>query len=128
MKIICVCLIALGACIMLYSVYKYNKSLLQLTTRIRLKKLYGDWINALCLVIMFFFWLGYMGNLLRYMLREEVSIHDLFTAAIFFFGALFVLAMVTLTHRILSASFEDTEKVRAKKTAEDTYISHNVDD
>jgi len=101
---------------MLYSIIKYNRSLAYLKVHVPYKKLLGDWVNAACLVMMLVFWLGYMGNLLVYLLRRELFLGDLLMALFFFFGAFFVFAVITVAHRMFVVSVERSDLARAEKS------------
>jgi len=109
MRALCVLLVAFGAGIMLYSIYKYYKSLIGIKTHMNTKNLFGDWINAVCFLLMIFFFIGYIICMVTYAIKSEVSMDNLLIAFIFFFGAVFVLAMVTMTGRMFLIKKENTE-------------------
>ena len=109
MRPLCVSLVVFGAGIMLYSIYKYYKSLAQLKIHMNTKRLFSDWIYAFCFVLMSFFFVGYVICMVSYATKSEVSMDDLLISFIFFFGAIFVLAMVTMTQRMFLMKKEHAE-------------------
>ena len=115
MLMLCILLVASGACIMLYSLAKYYKSLAHLRMQINAQKLFSDWIYVACFAMMIFFLIGYVANLAFYAFGKKISSQDLLIALIFFFGAVFVLAMNAMIHRIFNAI---TDKAELKKRLE----------
>jgi len=116
--LLCVLLVALGACVMLYSIVKYYKHLYELKVQMNAKKLFSDWIYAACFIMMLFFLIGYIVNLVIYTFAEKVSSQDILVAFIFFFGALFVFAMIIMVHRMFIAIMDKTELKRRLKQQE----------
>jgi len=100
---------------MLYSLAKYYKSLAHLRIQINAQKLFSDWIYVACFAMMIFFLIGYVANLAIYAFGKNISSQDLLIAVIFFFGAVFVLAMNAMIHRIFNAL---TDKAELKKRLE----------
>ncbi|MCL2146894.1 MAG: ATP-binding protein [Synergistaceae bacterium] len=96
MKMLCVVLVAFGSVIMLYSIAKYYKSLVDLTRQTGSHSIFTEWIYAACLIMMIFFQIGYIITLMFYVASYSLSFQDLLIALIFFFGAIFVLAMTTM--------------------------------
>ncbi|MCL2390293.1 MAG: ATP-binding protein [Endomicrobia bacterium] len=82
------------------------------------KKLFSDWIYAACFIMMLFFLIGYIVNLVIYTFAEKVSSQDILVAFIFFFGALFVFAMIIMVHRMFIAIMDKTELKRRLKQQE----------
>ncbi|MDR0441957.1 MAG: response regulator [Treponema sp.] len=111
MQILCILLVALGAGTMLYSIVKYYHSLIELKKQTDSKSLFGEWIYAACFIMMLFFLAGYAVNIIIYSSRPVISTQDLLIAVIFFFGAVFVFAMVTMLRRMFTV-------IREKKLAE----------
>lgn len=118
MRLLCTSLVALGACVMLYSILKYYKSLTDLKIQMNTKKLFGNWIYAACFVMMGFFLIGYVINMMVYIFIDTLTMQDLLIACIFFFGAVFVFAMVTMILRMFTAITENSQLASAKETAE----------
>ena len=119
MKLLCISLIALGAGVMLYSIFKYYKSLIDMKTQMKTKKLFGDWIYAACFLMMNFFLVGYIINMTSYVIRDMLPMQELLIACIFFFGAIFVFAMVMMTRRMFAAMTENAWlATKAKEAAE----------
>ena len=107
-----IALMVSGAAFMLFSIIKYYKSLVQLKTQIKAHKLFSDFIYAACFALMVFFLIGYVSNTTIHILKPETSMFDLLVAFIFFFGAIFVLAMVTMVRRMFTVI---TDKAELKK-------------
>ena len=118
MHILCILLLVFGACIMLYSIIKYYRSLVQLKTRMRSKKVLGDFFNAIALVLMLFFLAGYIFTAVAYMFNKEKTTADLLISLIFFFGAVFVLVMVTTVGRMFAAIMANEKLIMEKEAAE----------
>ncbi|MCL1809682.1 MAG: ATP-binding protein, partial [Clostridiales bacterium] len=118
MQLLCISLVALGAGVMIYSITRYYKSLIDLKKQMNAKKLFGDWIYAVCFALMFFFLIGYAICIVVYSVKTEVSMGDLLISCIFFFGAVFVLAMSTMMRRLFVTMKENTELSIAKEMAE----------
>ena len=112
MYTLCIILIVFGAGIMLYSIGKYYKSLLLLKTQIKADKLFSNLIYAACFAMMIFFLAGYLFTAIVNILKTEITVQDLLIAAIFFFGAVFVFAMVTMVRRMFIVM---TDKAELKK-------------
>ena len=109
MRTICVFFTSLGACIMLYGTAKYYKFLAALKSQIKMQKLFGNWIYTVCFVMMLFFLIGYVVNLVIYAFHKTISTHDLLIAFIFLFGAVFVLAMVTTIYHMFTSITDNAE-------------------
>ncbi|MCL1973045.1 MAG: ATP-binding protein [Endomicrobia bacterium] len=109
MRTICVLFTALGVCIMLYGIAKYYKSLSNLKVQINMQKLFSNWIYIVCFIMMLFFLIGYVVNLVIYAFHKTISTQDLLISFIFFLGAVFVLAMVTMTHHMLTSITDNAE-------------------
>jgi len=118
MKSLCISLVALGAGVMLYSIYRYYKSLTDLKEQMNAKKLFGDWIYAFCFVLMLFFLIGYIICLVAYTIKHVASMDDLLISVIFFFGAIFVFAMGTMMRRMFTTMKDNTDLTIAKEMAE----------
>jgi signal transduction histidine kinase len=72
--------------------------------------------------MMLFFLLGYLTNIVLYYFNTAISNQDLLIAFIFFFGAIFVFAMVAMVLRKFAAikdiAERDKELIKAKEMAE----------
>jgi len=118
MQISCISLVAAGIVIMLYSILKYYKSMLRLKIQLNTKKLFVNWIYLACFIMMVFFLTGYIINIVICIVKEKPAMQDLLIAGIFFCGAIFVLAMVTMIHRMFGTATENSQLLNAKETAE----------
>jgi len=119
MHFFCILLVAIGAVIMLYSIIKYYKSLvIDLEIKFVFGKKFGDLVYPVCLLLMVFFLIGYIICLIGYVLKEEISSQDILIACIFFFGAVFVLTMVTMMKHLFLVNTAEEELIRDKEIAE----------
>ena len=118
MRVLSIVLVALGAVIMLYNILRYYKSLVDLRTQLNAKKLFGDWIYAAGFAMMSFFLIGYIVVIVLDLCTETLLMQDLLISCIFFFGAIFVLVMVTMVKRMVTTIAENMQLVRAKEEAE----------
>ena len=118
MRVLCVSLVSFGAIIMLFSIYKYCKSLINLKIRMNAEKLFGDRIYAVCLLMMVFFLAGYIISIAGFTSEDVPGTQDLLIACIFFLGAIFVLAMITMLRRMFSAMIENSNLAVAREAAE----------
>lgn len=101
MKIISLALVILGACIMLYSISKYLRLLSDLRNMTNQKKLLSNWMYTSCLLLLTFFLAGYIAFGVSLFMSSDVTNVQLLVAAVFFFGAIFVLNMVTVVNRMI---------------------------
>ena len=118
MKILSIILVAFGACIMAYSIFQYYRSLLQLKIQIKAKKLFSDYIYAACFIMMLFFLVGYVVVGISYLVNEDTNPADFLIALIFFFGAIFVFAMVKMVQRMFIVTTDKAELKRQLKQQE----------
>jgi len=118
MQALCISLVAAGAIIMLYSIIKYYKSLMHLKTQANAGKLFENWIYLACLIMMVFFLAGYIINIAVYTSIKEPTMQDLLIVGIFFCGAVFVLAMVTMMQRMFITAMDNLKLLNAKESAE----------
>ena len=112
MRIVCILLVLLGAGIMVYSIARYYSFLARLKKQIKAYRLFSNLIYAACFIMMLFFLIGYVFVAVVYIVNKETAAQDLLTALIFFFGAVFVIAMVTMVHRMFA---DITDKADLKK-------------
>ncbi|MDR0497911.1 MAG: response regulator [Treponema sp.] len=128
MKMLCISLVASGACIMLYSIVKYYKSLVELKTQLNAKRLFSDLIYAACFLMMVFFLAGYVIVANSYISHAETTVADILIANIFFFGAIFVIAMVTMAGRMFHAIKEKELAEQGNKSKSDflSRMSHEM--
>ena len=101
-------LIIAGAIIMLYSIKKYYKSLAELKIQFNTRNLFSNFIYIACLLMMVFFFIGYAATVFINIQKETTTSQDLLIALIFFFGAIFVNVMVTMTHQMADAIADKT--------------------
>jgi signal transduction histidine kinase len=103
---------------MLYAVAKYYKALLDLKTQMNTRRLFSAWIYAACFYMMLFFLIGYAVNIIIYASHTNISKQDALIALIFFFGAVFVFAMVEMVRSMFTAITDKARLIKAKETAE----------
>ena len=113
MRLLCISLVVLGVSIMLCSTFRYYKALISMKVKINAK----NWIYAACFVMMVFFLIGYAIVILQYIFMDITS-QDLLIASVFFFGAIFVCAMVTMIRRMFTTITENAWLITAKEAAE----------
>jgi signal transduction histidine kinase len=119
-------LVVIGAFIMLFSIIKYYNSLIELKKQIKSRRLFSEAIYAACFVMMAFFLAGYAVTAVNYFLAEKTTPHDFLISLIFFFGAVFVLSMVTMVRRMFTAITDRAElKNQLKQQELMTNISQN---
>ena len=113
MRLLCIILVVLGAGVMLCSIFKYYKALIDMKIKMNSK----NWIYSACFIMMNFFLIGYVINLIHYILKD-INMQDMLIAFIFFFGAVFVFAMVIMVQRMFNTVIENARLANAKETAE----------
>ena len=101
-----------GAGIMLYGIIKFYNLLVRFKAQINARKLFSSFIYMACFVMMLFFLIGYVIIAVSFTLNTELGSHDLLIAVIFFLGAVFVTAMVTMLRRMFESV---TDKAELKK-------------
>jgi signal transduction histidine kinase/CheY-like chemotaxis protein len=82
------------------------------------RRLFDNWIYAACFIMMLFFFIGYAANIVFYIFTSKISTQDILIAMIFFFGAIFVLAMITMIRRMFNKIITEEKLIRAKEEAE----------
>ena len=118
MRYFCIALVSLGALIMLYSIAKFYIALSKLKEQMNERRLFGEKIYAACFIMMLFFLIGYIMYLILFLTEKNPTANSLLIALIFFFGAIFVNAMITMVRRMFT-SITDREKLsREKEIAE----------
>jgi signal transduction histidine kinase/CheY-like chemotaxis protein len=103
---------------MTFSIFKYYLALTHLKKQANSKKLFGNWIYTACFLMMVFFLIGYALNITADILKETLAMQELLIASIFFFGAIFVFAMVTMMRRMFDTIKTNIELNNAKEIAE----------
>ena len=118
MKMFCISIVVLGALILLGSIRKYMKILIALQKQSRARRLFANWIYMACVLMMVFFFFGYIIVGVSYTSLKELSVENALIAYIFFFGAIFVFSMVTMIGRMLKTITEKSDLIEAKEIAE----------
>ena len=126
MKILCLSLVALGAIIMLFSIIRYNRTI----SAMKCGRIRGDAPVSVIfdagLLMMVFFFVGYIGTGVLFLFEKTLDSQDLLVSMIFFFGALFVLTMVTVARRMYATlSNENGLKRRLEQQQLMTTISQS---
>ena len=109
MFISCALLVISGAGIMLYGITKFYGFLVQLKAQINARKLFSSFIYAACFAMMIFFLIGYVVIAVSFALNAEIGSQDLLIAVIFFLGAVFVAAMVSMLRRMFESVTDKAE-------------------
>jgi signal transduction histidine kinase len=118
MQIFCISLVAVSALIMLYSIIKYYKSLVYLKEQTNAKKVFVSWIYLACFIMMLFFFISYIINTVVYIFKKDITLQDPLIVCIFFCGAIFILAIVTMMRHLFRTARENSKLLNAKETAE----------
>ena len=118
MRLLCCMLVALGAAIMVVSIFMYYKSLIDLKNQIKAKRLFENGTYLACLIMMGFFLIGYIIILISDFLKDMLTMQELLISLIFFFGAIFVYSMVTMIRRMFTTITENSRLANAKEVAE----------
>ncbi|MDR0473911.1 MAG: HD domain-containing protein [Treponema sp.] len=131
LKPICVSLVTTGGLIMLYSITAFFKSLVTFKTQANEQKIFTNWIYTASMFLMLFFLLGYITVAAIFIIADTATTANLIIALVFFFGAVFVCAMVITLRRMSAAISKKIDEI--KKTlvntveAKDTYTQgHSV--
>ncbi|MDL2236919.1 HD domain-containing protein [Christensenellaceae bacterium OttesenSCG-928-K19] len=96
LKTICLIAVFAGAAILLVSMIKYYRALVNFRLEAHEKKVFSRWTYGLCMVLMLMFFIGYVALGVTYSGRATLTLSDLLVAGIFFFGAVFVYVVVTV--------------------------------
>ena len=118
MRVLCILLVTAGVIIMLHSILKYYRSLVNLKIQANTKKLFEDWIYLACFIMMAFFLIGYIANIAICVLKKETTLHDVLISGAFLFGAVFILAMVTMMQHMFKSATDNLKLLNEKETAE----------
>jgi len=111
LKLICILLVALGGCIMLYSIIAFFKSLVKLKEQANEQKIFADWIYTVSILLMFFFLICYAMVGVNFIIADAVSTTDLIVAFVFLFGAIFVFTMIMVLKRMSSTISKKTDEI-----------------
>lgn len=113
MQAICIIGVFAGAIIMLFSIIQYYRALVKLKLESYGTRVFSRTIYAVCMLLMVFFLAGYVVLGVSYIGRSQFGNSDLLIAAIFFFGAVFVLVVITVqTAMSKSISAKTDEMIR----------------
>ncbi|MCL2472296.1 MAG: ATP-binding protein [Treponema sp.] len=107
--LLCLLPVLIGALILLWAIIKFYRSLLELKRQIKAKRIFSDIIYAACFFMMIFFLAGYIITAINFGTSAAFSPEQTLIAFIFFFGAIFVISMVTMTKRMYQAISEKAE-------------------
>jgi response regulator RpfG family c-di-GMP phosphodiesterase len=103
-------LIAMGAILMLFSIFKYQRIKRQAKELITDTNRHIIWMNRFHQVAILFFFLGYIFVLLA-LLADIQIIGEFIIGLIFFFGAIFVLFGIFVQSNMLSSIQQQTEAI-----------------
>lgn len=102
MHVLSILAIAVGAAILLYSLFLYYKALVDLKKHMGSDRLFSEWIYLACAIMILFFFAGYILNLVISIRKTYATSQDLLIAAVFFSGSVFVYAMVSMARRMFN--------------------------
>ena len=120
MRYVCIALVSLGALTMLYSIVKFYHALSELKKQMNEYRLFGEKIYLACFVMMLFFFIGYVIFLFAIFGEGEIATNTLLIALIFFFGAIFVNAMIVMLRRMFNSITDRERLLREKEIAENS--------
>jgi len=102
LKHICVLLVTTGGCIMLYSIIRFFKSLVDLKVQANEQKIFADWIYTASMLLMLFFFVAYIAVDVIFVIADSdtVSMTNLIVSLVFVFGAIFVYTMIAVLQRM----------------------------
>ena len=126
MRILCISLIAPGAGIMLISILKFYMALRDVKNHMESNRIFGSWTYSACFIMMLFFLFGYIVTLAINIFSANLSMQNLLIAVIFFFGAIFVYTMVSMTRSMFGTIMDNIRLTNAKETAEHESRSKSV--
>ena len=108
MRILCILLVALGAVILLYAIIQYNRTIAAMKRSRSRSDAAVSLIYDAGLGMMVFFFVGYIGMDMLFIFNRTITSSDLLMSLIFFFGAVFVLAMVTVVKRMFTTFMNES--------------------
>ena len=111
-------LVTFGALIMLHSLIKYYEFLIDLKTQVNSIKLFNNFIDAACFLMMIFFLASYAVVAIVYALKKTITPHDTLVALIFFLGSVFSISMVNMVRRMFTAISKKAELEKQLKQQE----------
>jgi len=111
LKYICVLLVTIGGCIMLYSIITFLKSLANFKVQANEQKIFADWIYTICMLLMVFFFVCYIAVDIIFLFADTVSMTNLLIAFVFVFGAVFVYTMISMLKRMSTTISEKTNEI-----------------
>ena len=118
MLLLCVTLVSLGAMVMLYSIIRFYNALVELKKQMHERRLFGEKIYAACFVMMLFFLVGYLLFAFVTLREATADANSLLIALVFFFGAVFVYAMISMIRRMFTSVTDRERLSREKEVAE----------
>ncbi len=101
-QLLCILLIVSGACVMCAGIMLYFRTLVRLREQTNAQRVMSNWVYMACLIMMLFFLVGYVVVAVVYAGDVDITAQDMLIALIFFFGAIFVLTMVSVERRMLA--------------------------
>jgi len=111
LKYICVSLVALGGCIMFYSIMAFFKSLVKLKEQANEQKIFANWIYTASMCLMVFFLIGYIAVGIDFIIDDAISMENLIVSLVFVFGAIFVYTMIMVLKRMSGAISRKNEEI-----------------
>ena len=105
-------LLILGVLVMLFSLWKFFRSLKEIQKKTESIKFFTEPIYAICFYLMVFFAIGYMFVIINSIAGLKDAPPDYLIIMILFFGSLFVLAMITMVRRMFNSNTDRAELKR----------------
>jgi HD-GYP domain-containing protein (c-di-GMP phosphodiesterase class II) len=111
LKTISIALVFVGACIMLSGIIIFFKSLVAFKVQANEKRIFTDRVYTASMIMMVFFLVGYIVIGVFFVNRSALTTVDLVIALVFFFGAVFVYAMVVTVTKMSDTISQKTDEI-----------------
>lgn len=96
MKVACMSIVFAGAAIVLFSIYRYIRLLIQHRAESHEKRIFSRWTYTLCMILMLLFFFGFIATGILFLLADAIGALDLLISIIFFLGSIFVWVVITV--------------------------------
>ena len=106
--------VLIGACILLASMVRFLGALRQFRGITKARKLFSNWIFVVSLILMAFFFVGYIAVAIWFFIIEEIGFLHMLVAGVFFFGSIFVYLMIGVVKQMFYTLLEG-DRLRAER-------------
>jgi HD-GYP domain-containing protein (c-di-GMP phosphodiesterase class II) len=111
LKILCISLVAIGGCGMLFGIVAVYRSLVDLKTQAHEQKIFADRKYTVCMITMIFLFLGYLSVGAFFINTSVFTTAHLIIAVFFFFLAVFACEMLMVLKRMSAALTNKTDEI-----------------